>query len=118
MLRSRDNQICLEFAFWKSRPPVALGGIYEMRTYLLKVFFLQVGLTLLPPKLETISPIDVFNYVSPATCLNGRQTGAVDLSADDSSVSLWVRGFLNLEVSTMSTTCGTTRKTFSFTQFS
>ncbi|KAG0338218.1 hypothetical protein BG000_004373 [Podila horticola] len=36
MLRSRDNQICLEFAFWKSRPPVALGGIYEMRTYLLK----------------------------------------------------------------------------------
>jgi hypothetical protein len=37
MLISRDNQICLEFAFWKSRPPVALGGIYEMRTYLLKV---------------------------------------------------------------------------------
>ncbi|KAF9586488.1 hypothetical protein BGW38_003819 [Lunasporangiospora selenospora] len=36
MLISRDNQICLEFAFWKSRPPVALGGIYEMRTYLLK----------------------------------------------------------------------------------
>ncbi|KFH62504.1 hypothetical protein MVEG_11897 [Podila verticillata NRRL 6337] len=36
MLRSRDNQICLEFAFWESRPPVALGGIYEMRTYLLK----------------------------------------------------------------------------------
>ncbi|KAF9956356.1 hypothetical protein BGZ72_002835 [Mortierella alpina] len=36
MLISRDNQICLEFAFWKSRPPVDLGGIYEMRTYLLK----------------------------------------------------------------------------------
>ncbi|KAG0019765.1 hypothetical protein BGZ80_005306 [Entomortierella chlamydospora] len=36
MLLSRDNQICLEFAFWQSRPPVALGGIYEMRTYLLK----------------------------------------------------------------------------------
>ncbi|KAF9985497.1 hypothetical protein BGZ75_002944 [Mortierella antarctica] len=36
MLISRDNQICLEFAFWKSRPPVNLGGIYEMRTYLLK----------------------------------------------------------------------------------
>ncbi|KAG0272494.1 hypothetical protein BGZ95_011752 [Linnemannia exigua] len=36
LLISRDNQICLEFAFWKSRPPVALGGIYEMRTYLLK----------------------------------------------------------------------------------
>ncbi|KAG0301013.1 hypothetical protein BGZ98_008687 [Dissophora globulifera] len=36
MLLSRDNQICLEFAFWESRPPVALGGIYEMRTYLLK----------------------------------------------------------------------------------
>ncbi|KAI7816740.1 hypothetical protein BC939DRAFT_467931 [Gamsiella multidivaricata] len=36
MLLSRDNQICLEFAFWKSRPPVDLGGIYEMRTYLLK----------------------------------------------------------------------------------
>ncbi|KAF9928455.1 hypothetical protein FBU30_002357 [Linnemannia zychae] len=36
MLISRENQICLEFAFWKSRPPVNLGGIYEMRTYLLK----------------------------------------------------------------------------------
>ncbi|KAF9935767.1 hypothetical protein BGZ65_003022 [Modicella reniformis] len=36
MLVSRDNQICLEFAFWKSRPPVDLGGIYEMRTYVLK----------------------------------------------------------------------------------
>ncbi|KAG0048829.1 hypothetical protein BGZ83_006269 [Gryganskiella cystojenkinii] len=36
MLIRRDNQICLEFAFWKSRPPVDLGGIYEMRTYLLK----------------------------------------------------------------------------------
>ncbi|KAF9206175.1 hypothetical protein BGZ49_002880 [Haplosporangium sp. Z 27] len=36
MLLSRDNQICLEFAFWKSRPPVDLGGVYEMRTYLLK----------------------------------------------------------------------------------
>ncbi|KAF9562531.1 hypothetical protein EC968_005201 [Mortierella alpina] len=36
LLISRDNQICLEFAFWKSRPPVDLGGIYEMRTYLLK----------------------------------------------------------------------------------
>jgi len=36
LLVSRDNQICLEFAFWKSKPPVDLGGIYEMRTYLLK----------------------------------------------------------------------------------
>ncbi|KAI8345865.1 hypothetical protein B0O80DRAFT_479368 [Mortierella sp. GBAus27b] len=36
MLISRDNQICLEFAFWKSRPPVDLGGVYEMRTYVLK----------------------------------------------------------------------------------
>ncbi|KAG0226353.1 hypothetical protein BGW42_003688 [Actinomortierella wolfii] len=36
MLVKRENQICLEFAFWKSRPPVALGGIYEMRSYLLK----------------------------------------------------------------------------------
>jgi len=37
MVIRRDNQICLEFAFWKSRPPVDLGGIYEMRSYLLKV---------------------------------------------------------------------------------
>ncbi|KAF9437066.1 hypothetical protein BGZ76_002084 [Entomortierella beljakovae] len=36
MLNGRENQMCLEFAFWKSRPPVDLGGIYEMRTYLLK----------------------------------------------------------------------------------
>ncbi|CAO3571789.1 unnamed protein product [Mortierella alpina] len=42
MLISRDNQICLEFAFWKSRPPVDLGGIYEMRTYLLKVLLCNV----------------------------------------------------------------------------
>ncbi|KAL1922633.1 uncharacterized protein VTP21DRAFT_10172 [Calcarisporiella thermophila] len=36
MLRSRDNQICLEFAFWASSPPKTTGGVYELRSYLLR----------------------------------------------------------------------------------
>ncbi|KAG9295417.1 hypothetical protein G9A89_013446 [Geosiphon pyriformis] len=36
MLESRMNQICLEFAFWATSPPVVHNGIYELRTYELK----------------------------------------------------------------------------------
>ncbi|CAG8570593.1 10829_t:CDS:2 [Paraglomus occultum] len=36
MLRSRDNQICLEFAFWVTSPPAEHGGIYELRSYQLR----------------------------------------------------------------------------------
>ncbi|KAI8928382.1 hypothetical protein BC831DRAFT_397567 [Entophlyctis helioformis] len=36
MLRSRENQIMLEFAFWQAAAPMTTGGIYELRTYLLK----------------------------------------------------------------------------------
>ncbi|CAI2161990.1 5060_t:CDS:10 [Funneliformis geosporum] len=36
MLQSRYNQVCLEFAFWKTSPPAVNGGIYELRTYELK----------------------------------------------------------------------------------
>jgi len=37
MLRSRTSQIVLEFAFWVGSPPASNDGVYEMRTYLLKV---------------------------------------------------------------------------------
>ncbi|KAL2918781.1 hypothetical protein HK105_201615 [Polyrhizophydium stewartii] len=36
MLRSRENQMMLEFAFWTSSAPITTNGIYELRTYLLK----------------------------------------------------------------------------------
>lgn len=40
LLRSRHNQILLEFAYWVSVDKVKqLGGIYELRTYRLKVVF-------------------------------------------------------------------------------
>jgi len=35
-LVERNNQICLEFAFWYTSPPKFNGGIYELRSYLLK----------------------------------------------------------------------------------
>jgi len=36
MLRSRENQICLEFGFWPTKPPTDFGAIYELRSYLLR----------------------------------------------------------------------------------
>ncbi len=40
MLRSRENQIILEFSFLKSTAEVTeTQGIYELRSYLLKVSF-------------------------------------------------------------------------------
>ncbi|KAI9591597.1 hypothetical protein BDF19DRAFT_454610 [Syncephalis fuscata] len=36
MLRSRSNQICLEFAFWATMAPSFHGGVYELRSYRLK----------------------------------------------------------------------------------
>jgi hypothetical protein len=36
MLRSRSNQMCLEFAFWPTMAPSVHGGIYELRSYRLK----------------------------------------------------------------------------------
>ncbi|KAI9226480.1 MAG: hypothetical protein DHS80DRAFT_18665 [Piptocephalis tieghemiana] len=36
LIRSRENQVCLEFAFWPTAPPRVTGGIYELRTYDLK----------------------------------------------------------------------------------
>ncbi|RUP21180.1 hypothetical protein BC936DRAFT_139208, partial [Jimgerdemannia flammicorona] len=37
MLVSRENQMCLEFSFWATSPPRVTNGIYELRSYLLKV---------------------------------------------------------------------------------
>lgn len=118
MLISRDNQICLEFAFWKSRPPVALGGIYEMRTYLLKVFHS----TIFPFVVAASTPwkhlqqfvadthaLCLLTSISPVTFWSGRPTGAVVSSADANSVSPLEHGSLSSESLTMSTTCGTTR---------
>ncbi|KND04086.1 uncharacterized protein SPPG_01528 [Spizellomyces punctatus DAOM BR117] len=36
MLRSRQNQMLLEFAFWQGSSPEIHDGIYELRSYLLK----------------------------------------------------------------------------------
>ncbi|KAJ3035539.1 hypothetical protein HDV00_003693 [Rhizophlyctis rosea] len=36
MLRSRSNQMMLEFAFWQGAPPAVHDGVYELRSYLLK----------------------------------------------------------------------------------
>ncbi|KAI9502222.1 hypothetical protein BX070DRAFT_242125 [Coemansia spiralis] len=36
LLRERDSQIMLEFQFWPTHPPVAKGGVYELRSYMLK----------------------------------------------------------------------------------
>ncbi|KAJ2773724.1 hypothetical protein IWQ56_000875 [Coemansia nantahalensis] len=36
LLRSRKSQIMLEFQFWPTHPPVAKGGVYELRSYTLK----------------------------------------------------------------------------------
>ncbi|KAI9295593.1 NIPSNAP-domain-containing protein [Neoconidiobolus thromboides FSU 785] len=36
MLNKRENQFCLEFAFWATSAPKFHGGIYELRSYLLK----------------------------------------------------------------------------------
>ncbi|KAJ3213196.1 hypothetical protein HDU67_003174 [Dinochytrium kinnereticum] len=36
MLRSRESQIMLEFAFWEGSSPSFTDGIYELRTYCLK----------------------------------------------------------------------------------
>lgn len=35
-INKRENQMCLEFAFWATSPPKFNGGVYELRTYLLK----------------------------------------------------------------------------------
>ncbi|KAJ3194610.1 hypothetical protein HK101_002309 [Irineochytrium annulatum] len=37
MLRSRESQMMLEFAFWQGSSPSYEDGIYELRTYHLKV---------------------------------------------------------------------------------
>jgi hypothetical protein len=53
MLQTRTNQICLEFAFWATSPPAVHGGIYELRTYELKVI----------PRSECFKePVIVLNY--------------------------------------------------------
>jgi hypothetical protein len=36
MLRSRESQIILEFAFWNATVPYDKNMIYELRSYLLK----------------------------------------------------------------------------------
>lgn len=36
MLRSRSNQMLLEFSFWDGSAPAIPGGIYELRSYTLK----------------------------------------------------------------------------------
>ncbi|KAJ3063565.1 hypothetical protein HK102_008435, partial [Quaeritorhiza haematococci] len=36
MLRSRNNQIMLEFAFWANSQPATHNGVYELRTYRLQ----------------------------------------------------------------------------------
>ncbi|KAJ2078263.1 hypothetical protein H4R24_004597 [Coemansia sp. RSA 988] len=36
LLNSRKSQIMLEFQFWPTHPPVAKGGVYELRSYTLK----------------------------------------------------------------------------------
>ncbi|KAJ2444998.1 hypothetical protein GGF42_006137 [Coemansia sp. RSA 2424] len=36
LLRDRKSQIMLEFQFWPTHPPVAKGGVYELRSYTLK----------------------------------------------------------------------------------
>ncbi|KAJ2776048.1 hypothetical protein H4R18_005889 [Coemansia javaensis] len=36
LLRSRKSQVMLEFQFWPTHPPVAKGGVYELRSYTLK----------------------------------------------------------------------------------
>lgn len=36
MLRSRESQIVLEFAFWNASIPYETKSIYELRSYLLK----------------------------------------------------------------------------------
>ncbi|KAJ1965417.1 hypothetical protein H4R35_007063 [Dimargaris xerosporica] len=36
LVRSRSNQIMLEFAFWPTSPPVVTQGLYELRSYQLK----------------------------------------------------------------------------------
>ncbi|OZJ06497.1 hypothetical protein BZG36_00619 [Bifiguratus adelaidae] len=36
LLRSRHNQIILEFSFWATSPPKVTNGIYELRTYRLQ----------------------------------------------------------------------------------
>ena len=43
MLRQRSNQMCLEFAFWATSPPAERNGIYELRTYTLKVDISRYG---------------------------------------------------------------------------
>ena len=35
-LRSRESQICQEFAFFPTAPPHTEGGIFELRRYQLK----------------------------------------------------------------------------------
>jgi len=36
MLRGRNNELVQEFSFWPTSPPRDLGGIFELRTYLLQ----------------------------------------------------------------------------------
>ena len=48
MLRSRENQIVLEFSFWEAAEEVKdPEGIYELRSYLLKVFAFELTVTLM-----------------------------------------------------------------------
>lgn len=42
MLHSRRNQLLLEFSFWNEPLPRPGPNIYELRTYHLKVFFLNL----------------------------------------------------------------------------
>lgn len=37
LLISRENNMMLEFSFWKTAPPQTTNGIYELRKYNLKV---------------------------------------------------------------------------------
>ncbi|KAJ2613018.1 hypothetical protein EV177_002715 [Coemansia sp. RSA 1804] len=36
LLRKRNSQVMLEFKFWQTHPPVTKGGVYELRSYMLK----------------------------------------------------------------------------------
>ncbi|KAJ2476961.1 hypothetical protein IWW56_004615 [Coemansia sp. RSA 2131] len=36
LLQSRKSQIMLEFQFWPTHPPASKGGLYELRSYMLK----------------------------------------------------------------------------------
>ncbi len=86
MLRSRENQIMLEFAFWEGVQPEP-NGVYELRSYLLK-----------PGRMLEW---ETEWYISPLELLGNEVWKLVA-----SMCSLLVRGFLNWENSIMCITCG------------